>query len=73
MLHRLARKNSRKGKPWRAREVQKIKSLAKANTPSGLIAYVLDRTKRAVYAKAGKKRISLKPANRSQYNRRKRR
>ncbi len=65
----MAAKNS--GKTWTDEEVKKLKKLADKNTPTGLIAWNLGRTKKAVNSKAQEKKISLKPVNRSPYNRRK--
>lgn len=62
-------KNS--GKKWTDEDVQRLKSLAKGNTPTGLIAYNLGRSKEAVRAKASDLDISLKPTNQSPYNRKK--
>lgn len=45
--------------------------LANGNTPTGLIAYELKRSKAAVYSKASDEDISLHPTNKSPYNRRK--
>ncbi len=59
------------GKEWAPTDVRKLESLAKGNTPTGLLAYKLGRTEDAVRAKASEKSISLKPTNQSPYNRRK--
>jgi hypothetical protein len=50
---------------------KQLRKLAKGNTPMGVIGLKLGRTPAAVRGKAGDKRISLKPVNRSPYNRRK--
>lgn len=62
-------KNS--GKSWTPSEVRKLRDLARGNTPTGLIAYKLERSEDAVRSKASNENISLKPTNQSPYNRRK--
>lgn len=59
------------GKPWTQAEIKKLESLADRNKPTGLIAWELDRTKGAIQKKASEEDISLKPVNKSPYNRRK--
>ncbi len=65
----MATKN--KGKSWTKNDIQKLKKLVKGNTPTGLIAYELGRTESGVRSKASELGISLKPVNKSPYNRRK--
>ena len=60
-----------KGKHWTAEQVGQLKKLVKGNTPTGLIAHALKRTESAVQSKASELNISLKPTNKSPYNRRK--
>lgn len=60
-------KNS--GKQWTPQEVSKLKSLARGNTPTGVIGLKLGRTLGAVQTMASAKGISLKPTNQSPYNR----
>jgi hypothetical protein len=62
---------SNHGKTWTKPQVNKLRELAKYNTPTGLIAYKLQRTPDAIRSKASDKNISLKPTNKSPYNRRK--
>lgn len=62
---------SQSGKPWTATDISKLKTLAAGNTPTELIAYRLQRTAPAVQAKASEQAVSLKPVNKSPYNRRK--
>jgi hypothetical protein len=50
-----------KGKEWSNTEVQKLKTLAKSNTNTGMIAKNLGRTVNAIYTKASQENISLKP------------
>ena len=58
-----------KGKSWSEQDIKRLKELAKGNTPTGLIAYKLKRTEDGVRAKASKEGISLKPTNKSPYDR----
>ena len=60
-----------KGKKWTKNDLDKLKKLAKGNTPTGLIAHELGRTESSIYSIANKNKISLKPTNKSPYNRRK--
>jgi hypothetical protein len=48
-----------------------LRQLAKENTPTSVIGLKLGRTEIGVRGMAQRKGISLKPANRSPYNRRK--
>ena len=57
-------------KNWSSKDIKELNKLAAGNTPTGLIAYDLRRTKEAVYKKASEEGISLKPTNQSPYNRR---
>lgn len=59
------------GKPWTKADNTKLKKLAKGNTPTGLMAWELDRSEAAVRSHASREKISLKPTNKSPYNRRK--
>jgi hypothetical protein len=54
------------------REIRELKSLAKGNTPTGVISLKLGRPAAAIRSKAQREGISLRPVNRSPYNRRKR-
>jgi hypothetical protein len=58
------------GKEWTRPEVSKLRGLAKQNTPTRVIGLKLGRTADAVRTRASEERISLKPSNRSPYNRR---
>jgi hypothetical protein len=62
----------RMGEPWTPQEVRELKSLAKQNAPTGVLSLKLQRPPTAIRSKAQREGISLKPANRSPYNRRKR-
>lgn len=57
------------GKKWTPNELKELKEMANGNTPTGLIAHELGRTKDAVEAKASEEKISLKPTNQSPYDR----
>jgi hypothetical protein len=62
----------RSREPWSTQEIKELRSLAKGNTPTGVISLKLQRPPAAIRSKAQREGISLKPANRSPYNRRKR-
>jgi len=66
----MAQYNRNSGKIWASTEIQRLRSLAKQNTPTGVIGLKLGRTKDAVSSKASEENISLRPTNRSPYNRR---
>ena len=66
----MAKYNRNSGKPWTSSEVSQLKSLARYNTPTGVIGLKLGRTKDAVYSRASEENISLAPTNQSPYNRR---
>lgn len=59
------------GKPITQVDVNKLSALAMHNTPTGLIAYKMGRTKRSIYKIASDNSISLHPTNKSPYNRKK--
>jgi len=65
----VAKKPLNSGKPWKQEDNKQLKKLAKGDTPTPLIAYKLKRTTEAIYAKAKELNISLKPVNKSPYNR----
>jgi hypothetical protein len=56
--------------PWSGDDVRMLKQLAKTNTPTGVISLKMGRTETAVRGKAQREGISLRPVNRSPYNRR---
>jgi hypothetical protein len=60
------------GKPWTPADVAKLRELARQNTPTPVIGFKLGRTPAAVATKASQEDISLKPTNKSPYNRRSR-
>ena len=57
------------GKQWTPKEIKELRNLANSNTPTGLIAYKLGRTPDAIADKACENDISLKPSNKSPYDR----
>jgi hypothetical protein len=60
----------RSREPWSPQEVRQLKSLAKGNTPTGVISLKLQRPPAGIRSKARREGISLRPVNRSPYNRR---
>jgi hypothetical protein len=61
----------RSRQPWSDNEVTQLRSLAKANTPTGVISLKMERPPASIASKAQREGISLRPINRSPYNRRK--
>lgn len=59
------------GKSWTSVQETQLKKLAKGNTPTPLIGYKLGRTPAAIQSKAQDLNVSLKPVNKSPYNRHK--
>jgi len=59
------------GKDWSRQEVMALRRLVKENTPTRVIGLKLERSEDAIYGKAQREGISLKPTNQSPYNRRK--
>jgi hypothetical protein len=60
----------RLGEGWSDRDLKTLSSLAKQNTPTGVIGLKLGRTPSAIRSKAQREGISLRPSNRSPYGRR---
>jgi hypothetical protein len=60
----------RSRQPWSTTDVSKLKQLAKGNTPTGVMSIKLQRPIAAIRSKAQREGISLRPINRSPYNRR---
>lgn len=56
------------GKRWTKADEQKLKKLAKENTPTRVIGLKMGRTASAIQNKASELNQSLKPHNRSPYN-----
>lgn len=69
MTHRKGSKPDHRGEQWTDPQVERLENLADRNTPTGLIADTLGRTEDAIRAKASEENISLKPVNKSPYNR----
>ncbi len=57
------------GKPITPAEIKQIKTLADKNTPTGVISLKIGRTPNAIRNIASGHDISLKPTNKSPYNR----
>jgi hypothetical protein len=55
---------------WSTTDVNKLKQLAKGNTPTRVMSVKLQRPVAAIRSKAQREGISLRPVNRSPYNRR---
>lgn len=55
------------GKVWTTQSNAQLKSLAKGNTPTRIIALDMKRTPASVQSQAGKLGVSLKPTNQSPY------
>ena len=62
----------RAGSAWTSDDLKTLRSLARGNTPTGVISLKLQRPPNAIRSKAQREGISLKPINRSPYNRRRR-
>lgn len=67
----MAKKPANQGKAWTSTQKSQLKKLARGDTPTRLMAYKLGRTPAAVQAKAQELNVSLKPINKSPYNRHK--
>lgn len=63
----MAKEPKNHGKPWTSVDVQQLKQLASANTPTRVLGLKLGRTPDAVQQKASAEQISLKPTNQSPY------
>jgi hypothetical protein len=59
-----------KNKNWSTGDLRALRRLARQNTPTRVIGLKLGRSEIAVRGKAQRAGISLKPTNRSPYNRR---
>lgn len=70
MTHRKGSKPNHRGEEWTKSQVERLENLAERNTPTPLIADALGRTEEAIRSKAKDENISLKPINKSPYNRR---
>jgi len=61
----------RSREPWSTADVKLLKLLANGSTPTGVMSIKLQRPAAAIRSKAQREGISLRPINRSPYNRRK--
>lgn len=57
------------GKKWSKNDINLLEKLANGNTPTGLIAHKLGRSEGSIRTKANEENISLKPTNKSPYDR----
>ena len=57
--------------PWSKDDIKQLRTLARQNTPTGVLSVKLQRGEGAIRSKAHREGISLRPTNRSPYNRRK--
>jgi hypothetical protein len=73
VAHRRGKPKDRQNQRWTDAEENRLESLARRNTPTGLVADALGRTEDAVRNKASELDVSLRPTNQSPYNRRKKR
>lgn len=55
---------------WSTQDLRELKTMARGNTPAGVISLKLGRTISSVRSKAQREGISLSPSNRSPYSRR---
>ena len=60
----------RAGQPWSDAELKTLRTLARDNTPTGVLSVKLQRPPSAIRSKAQREGISLRPSNRSPYSRR---
>lgn len=60
-----------KGKHWTSEQHAELRSLARGNTPTRVIALKTGRTPEAIYAKASALGVPLKPTNQSPYGKKK--
>lgn len=67
----MAKKPTNQNKIWTSIQESQLKTLAKGNTPTGLIGYKLGRSESSIRSKASDIGLSLKPVNKSPYNRQK--
>jgi hypothetical protein len=65
----MAKKPENQNKRWTQAAENELRKLAKGNTPTPLIAYKLKRSEDGVRSKASEIDVSLKPTNKSPYNR----
>ena len=63
----MAKKPANARKPWTPAAKAELKSLAKGNTPTRVIALKTGRSEASVRSQAAKQGTSLKPTNQSPY------
>lgn len=63
----MSKSSRNSGKPWSDSDIQKLKQLAKGNTPTRVIGLKLGRTESSIYNQASAQGISLGPVNQSPY------
>ncbi len=66
-----AKKPPNHGKPWTPKDDRTLHHPAKGTTPMWLIRHNVGRTEDAVRSHASEAHVSLRPANQSPHNRRK--
>ncbi|HRN97532.1 MAG TPA: hypothetical protein PLZ58_03750 [Candidatus Saccharibacteria bacterium] len=66
----MVKKPNNSGKPWTPAAKAQLNKLADGNTPTPLIAYKMQRSEASIRSQASAQSKSLKPVNRSPYNRR---
>lgn len=67
----MAKTPTNQNKSWTSGQESQLRKLAKGNTPTGLIAHELGRSTDSIRSKASDMGVSLKPTNKSPYNRQK--
>jgi hypothetical protein len=70
ILHVNFVRGTQSGEPWETAELRELKSLAKQNTPTGVISVKLRRPPAATRSKAQREGVPLRPTNRSPHSRR---
>lgn len=66
----MAKSTRNSGTAWTPTAKEKLRNLAKGNTPTRVIGLKLGRSEAAVSSQASRQGTSLKPTNQSPYNRR---
>jgi hypothetical protein len=60
-------KPANSGKSWSPAQNAQLRSLARGNTPTRVVALKMGRTPAAVQSQASRAHVSLKPTNQSPY------
>ena len=63
----MPKSNRNTGKSWTDEDVEQLRELARANTPTRVIGLKLGRTEDSIQSKAASEGISLMPPNQSPY------